>query len=329
MALMCNTIRAYSQEHSKYIKAVDEYKPAPGQFVNELPEYEDGDDAVAMAAKCTEMLTSGGMVSLGGYGGYITFHFDHSVCNIPGRRDIYISGNGYDGNSEPGIVMVMRDDNGNGLPDDTWYELSGSADTDSIGKVIYGYSITYKPNPMDNIPWTDGLGNSGEIVRNSFHSQEYYPLWIDGNLTFTGTLLPNNAKNTGTATQPYYWLSALRYGYVDNASRQDTTACSFDISWAVDAERNPVSLDHIDFVRVYCAVNQQCGWIGETSTEITGAEDLHLAESLEATGISSPIDDADNRQTVYSLSGNRRQTMVKGLNIIRDVLGRTRKVVVR
>ena len=142
IALSCNHIDTFAQEHSKYLHAVDEYQPAPGQFVNELPEYELGDDAAAMAAKCTESLTTGGMVSLGGFGGYITFHFDHSISNVPGKRDFYISGNGYNGNSEPGIVMVMRDNNANGLPDDTWYELAGSADTDSIGKVIYNYSIS-------------------------------------------------------------------------------------------------------------------------------------------------------------------------------------------
>ena len=27
-------------EHSKYIQAVDEYRPAPGQYVNDVPEYE-------------------------------------------------------------------------------------------------------------------------------------------------------------------------------------------------------------------------------------------------------------------------------------------------
>ena len=26
--------------HSKYIQAVDEYRPAPGQYVNDVPEYE-------------------------------------------------------------------------------------------------------------------------------------------------------------------------------------------------------------------------------------------------------------------------------------------------
>ena len=30
--------------HSPYIKVVDEYMPAPGQFVNTMPEYEAGDN---------------------------------------------------------------------------------------------------------------------------------------------------------------------------------------------------------------------------------------------------------------------------------------------
>ena len=119
--------------------------PAPGQFINTMPLYEEGDDAAAMVRKCTEALAdnNGGMVSLGGYGGYITFHFDHSVKNVEGEYDIYIKGNAMDNGSEPGIVMVSKDTNGNGLPDDEWYELSGSADVDSIGKVKYGYEITY------------------------------------------------------------------------------------------------------------------------------------------------------------------------------------------
>ena len=62
----------------------------------------------------------------------------------------------------------------------------------------------------------------------------------------------------------------------------DTLGCSFDIGWAVDNRRQPVHLDHIDFVRVYSAENQMCGWIGETSTEVSGAEDLHLEASLDA-----------------------------------------------
>ena len=39
-------------------------------------------------------------------------------------------------------------------------------------------------------------------------------------------------------------------------------------------------LDAVDFIKVYTALQQQLGTIGETSTEIKGAVDLHVkAES--------------------------------------------------
>ena len=40
--------------------------------------------------------------------------FDHSVDNIAGY-DLAIRGNAFDGSSEPGIVWVSRDENGNDL----------------------------------------------------------------------------------------------------------------------------------------------------------------------------------------------------------------------
>ena len=244
-----------------------------------MPQYEDGDDAAAMAQKCTNLLANnnGGVVTLGGYGGYITFHFDHSVKNVPGEYDLLINGNANASSAEAGIVMVSQDTNNNGLPDDAWYELSGSADVDSVGKVIYGYQCTYTYAPMSNIPWSDNMNNSGTVDRNTFHAQEYFPQWLKdkGTLTFFGTRLPNNAHDTsGSGT--YWVLDALRYGYVDNKPNSDIEANSFKIDWAVDpVTRTPVSLQYIDFVRVYTALNQKAGWLGETSTEITGAKDLH------------------------------------------------------
>lgn len=275
-----------------YILAVDEYVPAPGQFVNVMPLYSPGDTQQTMVQKCTEALANdnGGMVTLGAYGGYITFHFSHPVKNVPGEYDIYIKGNAFaatpnasDGSSEPGIVMVSQDTNGNGLPDDEWYELSGSADIDSVGKVDYGYTITYSYSPMADTPWHDSDGTHGSIRRNGYHQQEYYPLWLTDNasLTFHGTRLPSNAHDIN-GDGSYWLLDAFRYGYVDNAPNlidgKLNPACCFNIDWAVDAKRQPVSLTHIDFVRVYSALNQQCGWIGETSTEISGAQDLHPEE---------------------------------------------------
>lgn len=261
---------------SAFIQAVDEYVPAPGQFVNLLPKVEAGDDAAAVRAKCTAAISGGmnGLVTLGGYGGYITFHFDHPVRNVHGQKDLLIRGNYIAGASEPGIVMVSQDVNGNGVPDDPWYELSGSADVDSVGKVVYGYEITYQPASMQDIPWTDNQGGSGVVPRNEYHTQEYYPLWIREPLTFRGTLLPPNGHNHGGNSAQNWLLDSFRYGYVDNSAADD--GCSFDLDWAVDSKRKPVSLTHIDFVRVYSAENQQCGWLGETSTEIRGAKDLHF-----------------------------------------------------
>lgn len=275
LALLLN-VNVYAQ-HSPYIQAVDEYVPAPGQYINELPRYDEGDDGTTMALKCTEAIAhdAGGMVTLGAWGGYITFHFDHPVVNLSGQPDLYIKGNAFEGNSEPGIVCVSRDTNGNHLPDDVWYELSGSADVDSTN-VLYGYELTYSLSAsLCDVPWTDNQGNEGLVVRNNFHTQEYFPLWLPSSLTFSGTLLPSNASDrSGNGT--YWTLESLRYGYVDNLSNKDTLACSFDIGWAVDPlTRQAVHLDAIDFVRVYTAVNQQAGWLGESSTEVCGAQDLH------------------------------------------------------
>ena len=293
--------------HSKYIQAVDEYRPAPGQYVNDVPEYEEGDTEEDMVRKCTENLANNerSLVALGGWGGYITFHFDHSIANVPGERDFAIWGNAYQesrhlvygGMNEAGVVMVSRDVNGNGIPDDPWYEISGSCDTDSAGKVVYGYEVTYRRNPMGNIPWTDNRGQSGTIDRNHYHEQEYYPLWLDDGLTFRGTRLPDNMVDLSDKVEnswsPFYWvLMGFRYGYADNlpnySDMSDATSynyegCGIDIGWAVDERRNPVHLDFIDFVRVYTGLNQKCPtpeWWGETSTEIQGAEDIHLEESV-------------------------------------------------
>ena len=79
-------------EYSPYIATVYEYCPAPGQFVNAMPEYREGDTAETMRQKAEEAI-AGKMqsgVSLGAYGGYITFGFDHTVVNVPGEHDIRI-----------------------------------------------------------------------------------------------------------------------------------------------------------------------------------------------------------------------------------------------
>lgn len=340
-------------EHSKYIKAVDEYCPAPGQWVNVIPEYEEGDTPEIMAKKCTESIAGDyyntHLISLGGWGGYVTFHFDHSIANMPNQRDFAIWGNAYQemtnqvfgGMNEAGVVMVSKDVNGNGKPDDPWYEISGSCDIDSIEKVDYDYEVTYHQNPMNNIPWTDNRGNSGTIDRlygYDNHNQEYYPLWLPDGLTFKGTRLPDNMVDLSETvdsswSQWYYVLIGFRYGYADNLSnwtdKSDANSwnyegCGIDISWAVDEKRQPVNLDFIDFVRVYTGLNQKCpapNWWGETSTEIQCAEDIHLDASIEAirnalSGIRDVETDTNASRPIYDLQGRRVRNKGKGIYIM-------------
>ena len=286
--------------YSPYISRVLEYNPAPGQFVNTMPMYEEGDTYETMRQKAEESVagTNNTLISLGAWGGYVTFAFDHSVVNIPNELDFLIEGNAFlssatqrGGSSEPGIVMVSVDMNQNGQADDPFYELAGSEY--STPYTLHHYSITYHRTPADHVPtfekkspitdstyilWTDNQGTKGYVKKNSFHSQDYFPMWLqDSTLTFYGSCLPDNAyDSTGDGTlwqQTFYGQ-----GYADCNPNDSVHLNSFDISWAVTEDGEPIHLPCVDFVRVYTGVNQECGWIGETSTEISHARDLHISE---------------------------------------------------
>lgn len=68
-------------EKSPYITRVLDFRPAVGQFVNQLPEYKEGDTQEDMNRKVLEAIGNNkmGMVSLGGFGGYIVVGFDHTI----------------------------------------------------------------------------------------------------------------------------------------------------------------------------------------------------------------------------------------------------------
>ncbi len=303
-------------EYSAYISKVYEFCPAPGQFVNAMPEYKEGESYADMLKKVEESISgvNDTMISLGGFGGYVTFGFDHTVINIPGQNDFRIWGNAFyelinpekrGGSAEPGIVMVSYDVNCNGIPDDPWYELKGSGHSNPL--TVRKYSITYhkpspshKPVPDENnsvedteyIAWTDNQGVSSYIYKNYFHAQEYYPGWVgDDAITFTGTRLPDNSEDSSGEGR-YYILYAFDWGYVDNHPNEYADLNSFDISNAIDADGNPVFLPGADFIRVYTGLNQQCGWLGETSTELSKAQDLHI----QLPGLPDPIGDMKTRK---------------------------------
>ena len=179
--------------------------------------------------------------------------------------------------------------------------------------------------------------------------QSYWPQWEDKEeITFHGSRLPDNAINYGgdgaDADNPQYWITyryaSDSYGYADAAPNSDDTYTTFDLDWAVDKNGNPVNLDHADFIRIQTGVLQQCGWTGETSTEVAGLVNLHLLPGYDDNPIIitprqrpssvNGIDGNAPRETMrLSIDGRRLTSPERGINIIRYSDGSVRKVIVK
>ncbi len=271
--------RAITAASSSSSDKVYEFSPAPGQFINYGYSATTPSEAATYAE---ERLSVGGYVSLGSFGGYIVVGFDHSVENS-GGYDISILGNPMTTSNEPGIVMVMQDENGDGEPNDTWYELKGS-ETES-GSEISDFAITYfRPSNGDQSSssyyFTTNDGGDGTITK-SYNYQDYWPAWItDDVMRFYGTTL--SARNEEIT--PDYWVNgSYDWGYADNMSSVDMQESGslknhFKISDAIDYKGDAVQLDYIDFVKVYSAVVAQSGSLGELSTEILHIEDCNISD---------------------------------------------------
>lgn len=276
--------RAATDKSLAECSKVFEYTPAPGQFIGDSKAGFTGQeftaaDAVSYAKK---RMAEEKYISLGGFGGYVVVGFDHSIDNSVGY-DIAIGGNAFNGSSEPGIVWVMQDENGDGEPNDTWYELRGSESGSAT--TLHNYSITYyRPTAAGQpVKWSDSEGEEGEIdYLAAYHKQEsYYPQWVkEDSYTLSGTCLA--ARNYDSSGNGTMWVQpAYDWGYADNFSDEDHTLEGgnmnlFDIANAIDSEGKAKELKYIDFVKVQSAVNAKSGWLGELSTEVTGFYDYRL-----------------------------------------------------
>ena len=240
---------------------VYEYVPAPGQFINESV----GDmTRVEAAGWAAGRIKDRDFVSLGGFGGYIVVGFGHSI------RDFIVKGNAFTNKSgasnEPGIVYVMQDVNGNGRPDEEWYELRGS-ETGSDA-TVQNYAVTYRrPAALGQpVDWLDCFGEVGQIdYMAPIHKQDYYyPSWIEEDeYTLRGTLVAARSERD----QAGQWVNyPLESGYADN------TGSNNDVFYIADAmfdDLSPVRLEYIDFIKIQTGVNGKCGPLGELSTEIS------------------------------------------------------------
>lgn len=276
-------VRPYVAGNSLTATKVYEYIPAPGQFINEkaVSDFNGESTHEAACGYAKDRLDRELSVSLGAWGGFITVGFDHSIPNR-GGYDFSIKGNPIDTSSEPGIVWVMQDVNGNGIPDDEWYQLKGS----EYGKpeTIEYYSLTYfRPGPEMNTRWIDSEGATGVVRRiPSQHPQPYYyPLWIkEDSYTLYGVRLAARTVQSSVtgmwSNEPFPWGYADNFGddlKVKDNPEAGALANYFRISDAVNPDGSPAALTHIDFIKVQTGVNADAGQLGENSTEVFGFKD--------------------------------------------------------
>lgn len=267
---------------------VMEYCPAPGQFIGETSSIGGMTDGITTHQAAVEWAAARfearKFVSLGAWGGYLTARFDRSVEAKASGYDFAVMSNAITMSNEPGIVWVMQDVNGNGLPDDEWYELRGS-DFSGTG-VSHAFAATYYRPAGDCMPvqWTDAAGMAGTVdYLGGTHKQpSYYPKWIDQEIyTLYGACMP--PRNSLDPVTGMWSNNSFEWGYADNLGSDliegDTYGGSgvwtgFRIANAVTPDGHPVSLDFIDFVKIQTGVMTKSGRLGELSTEVCGIKIL-------------------------------------------------------
>lgn len=266
-------------KNSPYVTQVFDYLYAPGQQASLLPANANGADFVG-----EPWINNKSFTSLGGWGGYIVAGFDHAVQNSDGPDFCVYTQPSV--SSEPGVVYVMEDSNGDGLPNDgEWMEIKGSEYNHP--ETLHNYKMTYyKPGSSGLVTWIDNRGNSGSLVPHYGTGSWWWQGYGDKtSITLSGERLPDAYFNSSKDPATEYWLTRpglFQFGYAECYNNQDFNtklkANFFDISSAVDASGQPAQLKSIRFIKVQSSVFQVAGWLNEVSTEVSGAADVHLLD---------------------------------------------------
>jgi hypothetical protein len=220
------------------------YHPTPGQF--------------------TEGGTGHGW-SLGTIGGYVIAKAPHA--------DVYTAkGNAFGDWVEPGIVWFQEDLNGNGEPDEVWYEAYIGPST-TAAPITRRYSITFFKSDESNVKppantwgqicrdiyWADCKGRTG-LISGGWPREWGAPNYRGAKVTYTCTLASDNdVISTGNRED---------FNLPKDVPFADYYFEEFPISMAAAADGSPVSLTNVRFVKIHTGVFKiNVGAFGEISTE--------------------------------------------------------------
>ncbi len=287
---------------------VTAYVQAPGQFANDSTYGISGN-----TGKLTGTPSGGGttapdnssLISPGMAGGSVTVKFEPPIedhADNIGGYDFIVFGNAYwyGGNpsngcwQEPGVIWVMKDQNGNSDPDDTWYLIPGShlSVADSPQDVIYDDTDSAYPPPEDKKSawWPDGISSPLTINDQMFLPDELFSSTGDGEVCWgyadvTPTLkigdmsgasgssstdnLLNDAEDYPEIEPVYFYTTPDTHGD-DKIDAGTGGGDAIDISWAVDPDTFvSADLDEISWIRI-AGATILTGTVGEFSPEIDG-----------------------------------------------------------
>lgn len=234
-----------------------------------------------------ETTLTGGLKSLGNWGGYITYYFDAPLTNDPRNAygvDFYVYGNSNESNigSMGELGQVWVSENG-----ETWYALAGSEHYED--DVFWDYAVTYQKTADGKTAWTDNKGNSNDGTAQCGKWPDpaiYYmnDLAKGDSFTLRGILFSCQQGSIRGDSTTGSFAHAARFGYADYFANgtvgadvnpyveAPTKSNGFDLAWAVDENGLPVDVSGKEFhyVKVVTGSNIWAGSFAEKSTECAG-----------------------------------------------------------
>lgn len=275
---------------------VTEHKQAPGQYANDETYGIEGNTDLLLGAPAgagTQTAGNSSIVSLGMAGGYVVVKFEPPIENHTdniGGYDLIVFGNsiwfGGDPESswqEPGTIWVMKDENSNGNPDDTWYLIPGShlSAGDLPQTLIYndtdndaGWWPAGVPSPMSFsgvVTLPDTLYETAGAGEQCWGYGDAAPAMLLGDLSGADG---GDGDNSTADDEDYPGIDPV-YFYTTPDTPGDLIidagsggGNAIDIGTAVDpAGYTAAGLDQIDWVKIVSGTIKK-GSLGEYSTEV-------------------------------------------------------------